>query len=52
MKRSWDRFKSASVWLMFTFVGGGAEAWQTRQQQRQAVLRPAVGEHASVVSES
>lgn len=30
------------VWLNFTFVGVGAEAWQTGQQHRYGVLRPAV----------
>lgn len=52
MTRSWDLFKPASVWLTFTFVGRGAEAGQTRQQHRQAVLRPAVWKHASVVTET
>lgn len=52
MKRGWDRFDSAWAWLKLTFVGGGAEARHTRQQQHQAVLRPAVREHASVVSQS
>lgn len=36
----------------FTFVGGAAEAGHPRQQRRQAVLRPAVWKHASVVTQT
>lgn len=50
--RGGDLLTPASGWLTltFTFVGRGAEAGQTRQQRRQAVLRPAVCEHARVVT--
>lgn len=52
MTGSRDLFKAASAWLTFTFVGRGAEAGQSRQQRRQAVLRPAVWKHASVVTQT